>query len=635
MPQSNGLTMEQVLSLGGKPGYEKSNPSVPARAVGEGLTLEQVKSLGGKPGGSSLMESRRAASASEFEANQPESTMATRAREAAIGILQPFDVHNVPGIVEAVGGALYDALTGKGTAKAQELVKATAKAPVEPVREFAAGVSEGDYDKVARGAGGILSATVPALEPAIGLVKKTGQLAGAAAESVTDASRARLNPVQASAINTAEREGLPIDLATRTQSPPLKYVKMAADVTPIVSRHGARFALNLDESLTDAITRFAGTSKAEAGSFVRASLKNAVNDLQQTANKAYDAVRANAKPSTVQAGTETIADIYSGDPGATTTRPVIKTVKGATDISDVKAAAGQIIDQIEKEIPMAQRDASPGLAALKQIATLDDVTDLATADSALSQLKAIVRDAKSSRFSDVPALRSRSQGIAASIIHPMTEAIDDAAAAAGVKDLLDQGRAATRQKWAIADVLHGLNEEPVRAVEFLTAQQDRSIGALNRVLKAAPPVRARIGESVVQGILERATNEGAFKADRALADWSKLGDQTKTALFGDQADTIGDLFQFGKMAKQNVNPSGSGKALISTATGAGLVKDPISTLIGYIGLEAAARMIYSSGGARMIERAGQAMQGSQPHIGIGLLRAAGAASVAKAIQKKQ
>lgn len=118
------------------------------------------------------IKSNQAVSRMQYESNLPESTIKSRTMEAARGILEPFDLHNVPGLLESVGSAMYDALSGKGTAKAQELVKAAIKAPVEPVKNVVEGISTGDYDKAAYGAGGILSQTVPAVDQAVGLVKR-------------------------------------------------------------------------------------------------------------------------------------------------------------------------------------------------------------------------------------------------------------------------------------------------------------------------------------------------------------------------------------------------------------------------------------------------------------------------------
>lgn len=111
-----------------------------------------------------LLKSRQEASKGEFEANLPQSTVGTRAREAAIGALSPFDLRNVPGMVSTAGSALFEALTGKGSAKGQEMIKAAVMAPIEPLKDLASG----DPDRMAHGAGGFLSQTVPAVTAAVG-----------------------------------------------------------------------------------------------------------------------------------------------------------------------------------------------------------------------------------------------------------------------------------------------------------------------------------------------------------------------------------------------------------------------------------------------------------------------------------
>src|SRR5215831_2190150 len=111
-----------------------------------------------------LLESRRAASRSEFEANQPESTFGTRAREAAIGVLEPLALQNlVPSTASFLKRGVTAALTGNAR-EALDLAKGVVGGAIQPVRTFAQGLSEGDYDKAAYGAGGILSQTVPAVE---------------------------------------------------------------------------------------------------------------------------------------------------------------------------------------------------------------------------------------------------------------------------------------------------------------------------------------------------------------------------------------------------------------------------------------------------------------------------------------
>jgi hypothetical protein len=166
-PQSSGLTLEQARALGF---VSKPDSS-------EGFTLEQAQQMGFKPTeeAPTLLASRKAASKAEFEQNLPPSTIGTRAREAAIGVLEPFDLHNVPGLVQAVGGLLHDALSGNVMAtleKTAGLAKGIVSAPIEPVKNIVEGLAEGDTNRAAYGAGGFLSQTVPAVVQGLQMAQK-------------------------------------------------------------------------------------------------------------------------------------------------------------------------------------------------------------------------------------------------------------------------------------------------------------------------------------------------------------------------------------------------------------------------------------------------------------------------------
>lgn len=164
MPQTSGLTYEQALKIGYKP---KS----------DGLTLEQAQAVGFKPAepSQSLVASRAAASRGEFEDVNRQSTAGTRLRESLIGVLEPFDLHNVPGLVNAIGKTFRDvnadatnvrdleAINQEGQRNATEIGKGIVMTPINPVKNFVQGVAEGDYDKAAYGSGGMLSQTAPAV----------------------------------------------------------------------------------------------------------------------------------------------------------------------------------------------------------------------------------------------------------------------------------------------------------------------------------------------------------------------------------------------------------------------------------------------------------------------------------------
>lgn len=129
--------------------------------------------------------------ASDFEKAQPESTVGTRTREAAIGVLEPFTAQNILSSAKQAGSALYNVFTKPAQAASYEgildIAKGAVKAPVEPVKNFIKGVRTGDYDKAAYGAGGVLSQTVPAVEGGVKL--GTGALKRAIPSGVEDVAR--------------------------------------------------------------------------------------------------------------------------------------------------------------------------------------------------------------------------------------------------------------------------------------------------------------------------------------------------------------------------------------------------------------------------------------------------------------
>lgn len=151
---------------------EQGEPISSPAPSSSGYVDESGQPLPGNQISPELLDSNKAVSRMQFESNLPESTIKSRAMEAARGILEPFDLHNVPGLLSSVGSAMYDAATGKGTAKAEQMVKAAIMAPVQPVKNLVEGISEGDYDKAAYGAGGILSQTIPITEQAENLIKR-------------------------------------------------------------------------------------------------------------------------------------------------------------------------------------------------------------------------------------------------------------------------------------------------------------------------------------------------------------------------------------------------------------------------------------------------------------------------------
>jgi hypothetical protein len=134
----------------------------------------------------------------EVTMTQP-GTAASRAREAAIGLLEPLSGQALLGTLQQGGEALWDALLGK-PGKAVNMVKSAVTAPLEPVKELVGGVKSGNYETAAHGAGGFASQTAPAV---LGL--KDAAVAGANAAGLPDLTRrAGQTMASSSAFKTTE-----------------------------------------------------------------------------------------------------------------------------------------------------------------------------------------------------------------------------------------------------------------------------------------------------------------------------------------------------------------------------------------------------------------------------------------------
>lgn len=120
----------------------------------------------GAPSRTPSRTQRRRISKSEFESNRPESTIASRSREAAIGVLEPFTLESLSQTIRQAGYAGFQALLGKPQ-ELEEMAAGIVTSAAAPVLNLYKGVAEGDYDRAANAAGGFLSQTVPAVSGAV------------------------------------------------------------------------------------------------------------------------------------------------------------------------------------------------------------------------------------------------------------------------------------------------------------------------------------------------------------------------------------------------------------------------------------------------------------------------------------
>jgi hypothetical protein len=127
-----------------------------------------------------FIQGQKAVLKSKMEEAQPQSTMLTRAREATIGVLEPFTLPNLFKAAKAAYNAQLsindNPFSLESYKPAAQLVESAVTAPVQPVVNFVEGLRTGDYDRAAYGSGGMLSQTVPAVEGGANLVEGASSL---------------------------------------------------------------------------------------------------------------------------------------------------------------------------------------------------------------------------------------------------------------------------------------------------------------------------------------------------------------------------------------------------------------------------------------------------------------------------
>jgi hypothetical protein len=315
-------------------------------------------------------------------------------------------------------------------------------------------------------------------------------------------------------------------------------------------------------------------TRLAAGTQTQSDISGNITNWDQQADTAYKNLRAIASrpenTTRIQTGTTTSPVVDAqGNP---ITTPVFENIEGATDYRPVKAAAQPFIEQLERTIPLSQRDASPGLTALRQMTQQPDYVSLDTAMSDLSTIQDLART------QDHPALRRRANGIAAAIVPPLRSAVNDAVGQMGQEavDNLAQGRLLTKRKYAAGDVMNSLPEEPVQLAQKLTSQGDRNVNLLQSVAQISPQSIPNLARAALEGIMKPTmTRQGYAQAQQ---QWNALGDQTKQILFPDPA-MRSKLNNFFTTAAQGATDRAVGAI---TATGAMMWHHPtlgIATLL--------------------------------------------------------
>lgn len=424
----------------------------------------------------------------------------------------------------------------------------------------------------------------------------------------------RLNPVEAGAVAFAGREGVPLSAGVKTGSQTIKGLEAGMKHMPgpagVAEKAGAATEEAMSRVTSGMGARIeptaAGTA-VEAGESVLGNASRRINNYDTAADVAYTKLRkiAESKKTTVTTGSKNVkVGPYGKSTGSV---PVTHDLAGAVDVRAVKDWATKTAAEIEgtmlsnlgdKEratMQAALKQSSPGYATLRQIADAPDFMSVADADRNLSAIKELARN-KMEHSSVRAALRNKSQGLMAKTVPQLHFEIDRAVAALGpeAQKALLAGRTATKKKYELSSLIDQFSKEPVRAFEKLVMGKDRSIKLLNEIKTNAPETIPDVARATLEGIIAKASDQrGIFRGQRALADWNKLGKQTKELLFGGKLQDIEDMFQLGSMIKLDANPSGSARVGAGLAAINSLIEAPIKTSAKLLGAKRLAQAFYS------------------------------------------
>jgi len=248
----------------------------------------------------------------------------------------------------------------------------------------------------------------------------------------------------------------------------------------------------------------------------------------------------------------------------------------------VKQALRPVHEQMMRQLPLTQQQANPGLKAITNILEGPDYGSLSQIDRDLGAIKKLARE---------------SGGLSKLAVKKLEAAVQQAAQAGGpdVVKALQEGRQATTAKYVAESVLDRFKAEPVKTVQALTAPKDSAIVQLRSVLEQVPEQ---------QPMLARAYLEDLLTKPQKVADWYKLGPETKRALFPDpgHAKALDQFFTLTDRIskKANINPPGTGYMAWLGGQGVMLFTMPETAVPLQIGSAAVAKLLRSPAAVRVL-----------------------------------
>lgn len=429
-------------------------------------------------------------------------------------------------------------------------------------------IQQGEY---AKGAGALTD---------VGLQAAVPKVAGAVTARVPAIVAGTKNAVQRAAVSFGRAEGIPLDAGTATGSSFIKNVQKKVGSTWGGASTAETAQANQAAALARTGEKLAGEANAtpagpgapvtpvSAGESVADALKTKIRDFDTTATTSYDGLRA----------------METADPS-----------RFRVNLAATKTRLRPIYDRLMRESQIAppQGGGARALMALDRLMNGPDVAPLSEVDAALSDLKALARGA------DMPELRTSGQGIAAEVVHQLDTQVRGTASRAGPGALqaLEAGRAATKAKYGVSEVLDLVTKgstEPRGIFNRLTAAKDTGLTKLRELHRVAPEQIPEVARALMEELLDKPTSEGGFRfADKAQADWRRIGDATKRILFpkAGQIEALDNFFQLAKKIGENPNPSGTAQTLNAT------------NVIAGIPAYALAKMLYTPGGVKLLTTA--------------------------------
>lgn len=525
-----------------------------------------------------------------------------------------------------------------------ETVKGIGRAQGQLYNDAAKAFQAGDYVTGARKA---INYLIPILGPALDAQSEkaaSGDVAGAVggtlglgaatigpsklvgAKVQVPAVAKPVNVVDRAAVEFGKAHGVPIDAATATGNKAVQGVQFLSDRSIGGSMVADRARQAQATALGDTGRRLASAvhptavAPEQAGQAVRAAIEGRVQVFDKIADVAYDRLRqVEADPASTR--TVTMKIPMTDSAGVTKMESVSMPMQLPVNIKTVKAMLKPVYDRMTRQMPQTVLRASKGFKSLQNIMESYDFMPASIVDLDLSAIKELARG------SDMPELRSMSQGLAAGAVRELDKAVQAAVAQGGPEAVaaLKAGREATKIKYGSAGVLKDILKEPVQAFNQATWRGDAGINRLRAMQREAPSEMAKLGRAYLDDMLATATAEGGFsKAGTLASKWQQLGPQTKRILFGAaKTDSLDKFFHLAKRIGDNPNPSGSAFVGALGAQGAYTFINPVSGVALQIGMAGLSKLLRSEAGIKALT------QGFEVRLGNKFAASATASQLAK------